>query len=172
METARYDAPYRRINDFILQKLLKMPYIATRLENCTVMAAHYGVDYRWPLWDVRLVQQYLSTPSIEKVGPKGVGRYLHCRAIEHLVPKQIAWKPSKDMGYGAANQESQTRLLPLMANRAEALEADLHLDLSALVDRAKLRDQIRQVRGRGKPIRPFLSPSCAASAPCTNSIAD
>jgi asparagine synthase (glutamine-hydrolysing) len=146
METARYDAPYRRINDFILQKLLKMPYIATRLENCTLMAAHYGVDYRWPLWDVRLVQQYLSTPSIEKVGPKGIGRYLHRRAIDHLVPKQVAWKPSKDMGYGAANQERQTRILPLMAHRAEALEADLHPDLSALVDRAKLREQIRQVR--------------------------
>ena len=146
METARYDAPYRRINDFILQGLLTMPYIATRLENCTLMAAHYGVDYRWPLWDVRLVQQYLSTPSIEKVGPKGIGRYLHRRAIDHIVPRQVAWKPSKDMGYGAAQQDRQERVLPLMAKRAEALEADLHPDLKDMVDTAKLRQQIAAVK--------------------------
>ena len=94
METARYDAPYRRINAFILDGLLQMPYIATRLENCTLMAASHGIDYRWPLWDVRMVQQYLSTPSIENVGPKGIGRYLHRRAIDAVVPKRVAWKPT------------------------------------------------------------------------------
>ncbi len=154
METARYDAPYRSINDFILQGLLKMPYIATRMENCTLMAAHYGVDYRWPLWDTRLVQQYLATPSIEKVGPKGIGRYLHRRAIDHIVPQQVAWKPSKDMGYGAAQQDRQTRVLPLLAAWAEALEADLHADLKDMVDTAKLRQQIAAVKS-GKADQAF-----------------
>ena len=69
IETARYDAPYRSINDFIINHLVEDPFVAARHENCTLMAESYGVDYRWPLWDVRLVQQYLSTPSIEKVGP-------------------------------------------------------------------------------------------------------
>ncbi len=104
METAIYDAPYRRINDFILQHHLKKMQLTARLENCTVMAAAYGVDYCWPLWDVRLVQQYLSTPSIEKVGPKGMGRYLHRRAIDGVVPKRVAWKPSKDMGYAVVER--------------------------------------------------------------------
>ncbi len=144
METARYDAPYRSINEFITQKLLRMPYIATRFENCTLMAAAYGVEYRWPLWDVRLVQQYLSTPSIEKVGPKGIGRYLHRRAISDLVPKAVAWKPSKDMGYGAAIQNMQTRNVPMMANRARKLLTNLHSDLSDLVDCDKLKQQIDQ----------------------------
>jgi Asparagine synthase (glutamine-hydrolyzing) len=144
METARYDAPYRRINDFILQGLLTMPYIATRLENCTLMAAAYGIDYRWPLWDVRLVQQYLSTPSIEKVGPRGVGRYLHRRAIDHIVPKQVAWKPSKDMGYGAAIQDLSERGLQQTAVRARALAADLHPSLVELIDPLKLAGQIKQ----------------------------
>ena len=144
LETARYDAPYRRINDFILRKLLQMPYIATRLENCTLMAAAYGVEYCWPLWDVRLVQQYLSTPSIEKVGPKGVSRYLHRRAIDGIVPKSVAWKPSKDMGYGVAMQNFRERGLQQMAERARALEADLHPDLAALIDGPKLKAQIQR----------------------------
>ncbi|NRD90386.1 hypothetical protein C8024_14330 [Sphingopyxis sp. BSNA05] len=50
------------------------------------MAASYGIDYRWPLWDKRLVQQYLSTPIIERAGPGGIGRYLHRRAITGTVP--------------------------------------------------------------------------------------
>ena len=144
METARYDAPYRRINDFILERLLPMPYIATRLENCTLMAAAHGVEYRWPLWDVRLVQQYLSTPSIEKVGPKGVGRYLHRRAIDGIVPGPVAWKPSKDMGYGAAMRNSREQDKRAMLDRARAVEAELHPDLAELIDRPKLRSQIER----------------------------
>jgi asparagine synthase (glutamine-hydrolysing) len=149
METARYDAPYRRINDFILQRLLPAPYVATRLENCTLIAASYGIDYRWPLWDVRLVQQYLSTPSIEKVGPHGIGRYLHRRALEGVVPRRVAWKPSKDMGYARLRQERQGAALITVAERARRLEADLHPALDALVDRQKLREQIaRAAQGK------------------------
>ncbi len=144
LETARYDAPYRRINDFILERLLPMPYIATRLENCTLMAAAHGVEYRWPLWDVRLVQQYLSTPSIEKVGPKGVGRYLHRRAIDGIVPGPVAWKPSKDMGYRAAQRTIREQDKRAMLDRTRALEAELHSDLAELIDRPKLRSQIER----------------------------
>nr|WP_319565117.1 asparagine synthase-related protein [uncultured Rhodoferax sp.] len=142
METARYDAPYRRINDLILQKLLPMPYIATRLENCTLAAASYGIDYRWPLWDVRLVQQYLSTPSIEKVGPQGIGRYLHRRAIDGVVPQRVAWKPSKDMGYGNKIQELNDTGLIKVAEQARQTEAHLHPALEAVIDRDKFRQQI------------------------------
>lgn len=54
-----------------------MHYIATQLENYTLMAAAHG--------DVRLVQPYLSTPSIEKVGPRDLGRYVLRRAIDGKV---------------------------------------------------------------------------------------
>lgn len=66
MATACCDVPYRRINDFILQRLLPIPYIATRLENYTLVAAAHG--------DVHLVQQYLPTLNIKKIGPRGLGR--------------------------------------------------------------------------------------------------
>lgn len=98
MDNARFDAPFRRINDFILKHHLHTMQLSARLENCTLVAASYGIDYCWPLWDVRLVQQYLSTPAIEKVGPHGIGRYLHRRAIDGTVPSKVAWKPTKNMG--------------------------------------------------------------------------
>ncbi len=144
METAIYDAPYRRTNDFILQHHLQRMQLTTRLENCTVMAAAYGVDYRWPLWDTRLVQQYLSTPSIEKVGPKGMGRYLHRRAIDGIVPKRVAWKPSKDMGYGQLLAKMKSTGIIRVANSAKELETTLHPALKELIDVNKFRQQISQ----------------------------
>jgi len=149
METARYDAPYRRVNDFILQHHLERMQITARLENCTVMAAAYGVDYRWPLWDARLVQQYLSTPSIEKVGPKGMGRYLHRRAIDTLVPRRVAWKPSKDMGYARLHRERNDSGIVRVAEAARRLEAELHPALDALIDRDKFRGQIARAAHGG-----------------------
>lgn len=142
MEGARHDAPYRRINDFVLS-LLRKPYVATRLENCTLMAAAFGVEYRWPLLDTRLVQQYLSTPSIEKVGPDGIGRYLHRRAIDGVVPRRVAWKPGKDMGYENHLRKARIRWVAQAAEDARALDADLHPLLDQLIDRSKLRETIK-----------------------------
>jgi Asparagine synthase. len=122
-----------------------MPYIATRLDNCTLMGASYGIDYRWPLWDVRLVQQYLSTPSIEKVGPRGMGRYLHRRAIDAVVPKRVAWKPSKDMGYGQLHKMQHQRLKTLAADTERWL-ADLAPALVDLIDQDKLQRQLQQLK--------------------------
>jgi len=143
METARYDAPYRNINNFIINFLADAPFVATRHENCTLMAEAYDVDYRWPLWDVRLVQQYLSTPSIEKVGPGGIGRYLHRRAIDEVVPKRVAWKPTKDMGYQKALR--QTFLIDTGRDSAEIAKKEfnhLHPALDELIDREKMTHQI------------------------------
>ena len=94
--------------------------------------------------DVPYRQQYLSTPSIEKVGPKGVGRYLHRRAIDGIVPGPVAWKPSKDMGYGAAMRNFREQDKRAMLDRARALEAELHPELAELIDRPKLRSQMER----------------------------
>lgn len=144
MEGARHDAPYRRINDWIINGLLRMPYISTRLENCTLVAASFGIDYCWPLWDMRLVQQYLSTPAIEKVGPKGIGRFLHRRAITGVVPHRVAWKPTKDMGDRCGHQANLESRIKRNAEIARSEEARLHPRLEEMLDRPKWRDQIEQ----------------------------
>lgn len=164
METARYDAPFRRINDFILGFLIDAPYVSARFESCGLVAATYGVEYRWPLWDVRLVQQYLSTPSIEKVGPDGMGRYLHRRAIEEVVPKRVAWKPSKDMGYGQLRQKRQSQGMVKQVANAERHERHLHPALEAIIDRAKLKTRIERAKNGAWDDTFFFSFSRSANA--------
>lgn len=144
LETARHEAPFRRINDAVLSgHRLGAAFVPTRLENCTLMARSYGVDYHWPLLDVRLIQQYLSTPAIEKADAR-IGRYLHRRAVEGVVPPKVQWKPSKDMGYGKVIETMWGSSLKNAAAQARRDEACLHPAIEAMIDRAKFRAQIHR----------------------------
>jgi asparagine synthase (glutamine-hydrolysing) len=148
-ESAVYDAPYRNINRFIIEGLLNKPYIQTRFENCTLMAASYGVEYSWPLWDIRLVQQYLSTPNIEKFGPKGIGRYLHRRAIDGVVPKRVAWKQNKHMGGKVHNTDNS---LDQISFDYDDLLFNLAPELSDLINNEKLKNTLQAIKdGKIKP---------------------
>jgi len=128
MQGAQYDHGWRTLNDFVLNNRWA-PFVPTRLENCTLMAAARKVEYRWPLLDARLVQLFLSIPADQKYA-KGVGRLLHRKAITGIVPHKVAWKPSKNMGDALAPYEGP--LHSLMNPDA------LHADLADLVDREKL----------------------------------
>lgn len=92
----RYDAGAKSLNEFVLQDRLS-PMIGARLESCTLMAARYGIEYRWPMLDIRLVEFFLAVPAEQKLGKGGVGRYLHRRAIADLLPQDLVWR-GKDMG--------------------------------------------------------------------------
>ena len=137
---AAYDAPYRRINDFILHN--RFPYLAPRLEGCTLVAATYGVEHRWPLLDARLIQQYLSTPSIEKAS-REFRRYLHRCAVDAVVAPKVAWKPTKDMG-------AMPEFEPLgdggddnpVVREARRQRAHLHPAVEEIIDARRLDDQI------------------------------
>lgn len=145
LESARYDAPFRRVNEWAIDRLAA-GFVPTRLENCTLLAASYGVDYRWPLLDVRLVQQYLSTPGIEKVGPGGIGRYLHRRAIAGVVPDKVAWKSSKDMGYTRVLERMFGEDLLRVADVLERELAQLAPALAEMIEGGRVREQLRRVR--------------------------
>ncbi len=141
---AAFDGPYRRINAFVIGDRLGASMLA-RLETCTLVAASYGVEFRWPLLDTRLVQQYLSTPSIEKAD-RTAGRYLHRRAVEGVVPAKVAWKSSKDMSgpedraRAAAGQGG--RVAPGRVEQARRQVAHLHPALEEVIDVDRFRRQI------------------------------
>lgn len=97
------------------------------------MAAAYGIDYFWPLLDVRLIQFFLSIPNALKFH-NGYGRYLHRKAVEKIVPKKIIWKKSKYMGEPFS---SKINIKPKLK-----LAKDLHPELSTLIDIDKLKIQI------------------------------
>ena len=90
----RYDANMQTQNAFSLQNRWS-PDLTARLENCTLAAAHFGVDYRWPLLDIRLLTLFFSIPAREKMGPGFVGRYLHRCAAAPVLPNHIAWGPKE-----------------------------------------------------------------------------
>ena len=102
------------------------------------MALSYGIDYRWPLLDHRLMQRYLSTPSIEKAG-RGVGRLLHRAALQGIVPAKVLEKPTKYMG------EEQALSLASGGQRARSRSHELlddpHPLLAEFVDFDQLRRQ-------------------------------
>ncbi len=87
---ASYDEGMRSTSQLAI-KLLDTPYVSTRLENCSLEAAGFGIDYVWPMLDQRLVQQWLSTPAIWKIGDGGLPRYLHRSAIAGVSTDKVAW---------------------------------------------------------------------------------
>ena len=140
-----FDTGYSDLDQFTLERRW-VPFVATRMENCTLMAASYGVDYRWPLLDARLIQCFLSIPSAEKFH-KGIGRYLHRRAIEGTVPKDIVWKAGKYMGERMnASAMEETRL-----------HDDLHPDLLPLLNLPRLKKQALEGSSQGRDFKKNIS---------------
>jgi asparagine synthase (glutamine-hydrolysing) len=137
-----HDAPYRRINDFILHNRLRV--LSRRLETSALVAATYGVEYRYPLLDPRLIQQYLSTPAIEKAS-RHYGRCLHRRAVDGVVSPGVAWKHSKDMG-PVISLQGQVGPWSVAAaelvREARRQRAALHPVLEEVVDVGRLDRQI------------------------------
>lgn len=128
-EGAAYDSTYDSVNDFILGNRLS-PSVSTRTAECSIVAAGYGVDYRWPLLDRRLMQQYLSTPAIWKTG-EGMGRYLHRRAIDGMVPDKVTWKASKSMVGASRDHELAPGPVPSLDS--------LHPQVAELIDPQRWR---------------------------------
>ena len=136
-DSATYDEGFRNVNDAAIH-LLGRPFAATRLENCSLMAASFGIEYAWPLLDQRLVQQWLSTPVIWKVGENGIGRYLHRRAVEGVCPRQVNWKPNKDMGFAGTVREMEAADNRVMFRKLLDLLEELPHELEPLLDKPRL----------------------------------
>ncbi len=137
-ENARFDAGYTDLKRFTIEKRW-MPFVPTRMENCTLMAAGRKIEYRWPLLDVRLVKLWLSIPSEENYF-RGMGRYLHRRAIVGVVPDLVTWKASKDMGDPAPSSDAVSE-----ARMDTNVLDQLHPDLKGLIDVEKLTRQAGKI---------------------------
>ncbi|WP_370235750.1 asparagine synthase-related protein [Brevundimonas sp.] len=127
----------RTLNEHLLAQPSFRSFLVGRLEGCTLIAASYGIDYRWPMLDRRLMAQYLATPSIEK-RHRQWGRYLHRRACVGTVPDKILWKETKALG----NIPHLGRDRHLNAVDVEALPDALVdvVDRNAAMDQARTLD--------------------------------
>jgi len=134
-DKARFDAGYADLKRFTLERCWQ-PFIPTRAENCALMAAGRKIEYRWPLLDIRLVRLFLAIPSEENYH-RGMGRYLHRRAVNGIVPEMVAWKQTKDMGRITVPSRGEAHpwpglpvsgLPPALAACIETEELDLQIE--------------------------------------------
>ncbi len=73
---------------------IMMDHLPQRMEYCYAMAAQYGIEYRYPLLDVDLVETALAFPPWLKQH-HGINRYLFRQAIRGFVPEEIRNRDDK-----------------------------------------------------------------------------
>jgi len=73
---------------------LTHPHVSQRLEYCSLSARKYGVEYRYPFFDKRLIEFYLSMPARLKARD-GIQRYAIRKTMKGLLPKEIQWRNDK-----------------------------------------------------------------------------
>lgn len=70
------------------------PHVSQRLEYSYVAAAQYGIQYRYPLLDKKLIQTFIAYPAWKKHQP-GKDRYIFREIIENIVPDEIRLRSDK-----------------------------------------------------------------------------
>lgn len=64
------------------------------LEQCSALAAAFGIEVRYPFWDKRLIEYCLSLPGDQKCN-KGWNRIVMRRAMNKILPSQVCWRKNK-----------------------------------------------------------------------------
>lgn len=83
------------------------PNITERASGCLLRSRAQGVEYRYPLFDVPLMEYYLSAPVTVKTKLDKT-RYLYRRAVEGFLPEPVQWRADKR---GAAIGYKMPRLM-------------------------------------------------------------
>jgi asparagine synthase (glutamine-hydrolysing) len=73
---------------------IMLEHLPQRMEYCYSAAARYGLEYRYPLLDVDLVETCLAFPPWVKQH-HGINRYLFRQAIKGFVPEEIWQRDDK-----------------------------------------------------------------------------
>jgi asparagine synthase (glutamine-hydrolysing) len=90
-------------------------HVSQRLEYCSLAARKQGLEYRYPFFDRRLIEFYLSIPPRLKAR-NGIKRYAIRKAMEGLLPTEIQWREDKS---GAT---IPTVFMRTLMDKAEILE--------------------------------------------------
>jgi asparagine synthase (glutamine-hydrolysing) len=121
---------YRKPQTFSLQEKnierVTHPHVSQRLEYCSLIARKYGIEYRYPFLDKRLIECYLALPTRLKAR-NGIGRYAIRKAIEGIVPEKIQWRNDKS---GAT---IPTVFMRMIKDKEEILEIIHHAKSNNLI---------------------------------------
>jgi asparagine synthase (glutamine-hydrolysing) len=73
---------------------IMLEHLPQRMEYCYTAAAQYGLEYRYPLLDVDLVETCMAFPPWVKQH-HGINRYIFRQAIKGFVPEEIRQRDDK-----------------------------------------------------------------------------
>ena len=104
------EAILRRSNTFQATEdvTVNRPFTMERLEESNLTAQAYGLKYEFPLWDMKLIQFYLSIPAKYKMY-KGIRRSLPKLALKSLLPESIS-QGDKEHGATVPNAARRHKL--------------------------------------------------------------
>lgn len=140
---AAYDAPHPTVKAFSAH-MLSRPFVSTRTESCSLLAANHAIEYAWPLLDRQLIACFYAASPKLYFG-EGMGRAFHRQAVAGIVPDERRLAPGKYLGERVEPARSS-------AARTQDAEADgvpdwtnLQPMLQEFLDRARLDDLVRQL---------------------------
>jgi asparagine synthase (glutamine-hydrolysing) len=151
--TALRERPGVRTNQY---QLVMHGHLAARMEAWSADAAQWGLDYRYPLLDRRLLEWCLALPPAQYVR-QGWSRYLFRRALDGLVPPCLPWQRDKnDPVSERKGNERRHALWPLLREPL-ALYAR-HPHVHNYVDVPRMQAQLARLIADTTPLSPTPQP--------------
>jgi asparagine synthase (glutamine-hydrolysing) len=127
--------------------------LVTRMEECGADAARWGLDYRYPLLDRRLLEFCLALPP-EQYVRQGWTRYLFRRTIDGLVPASLPWQRDKRDPVNARHNATQHAGLSLLLRQPLAQYAQ-NLAVHAYVDIPRMQAYLEELCAIAAPLSPL-----------------
>lgn len=128
------------------------PTLTNRLENGGLFASSYGIEYRHPLIDIRLLEFCLALPAKMKQ-QQGIRRYLFRKSMQGFVPEPIQHREDK------ARHSVPTAVSQFDHDRPQLLKAFQDIPVDSLVNKyidvKKIIDYLQQFDKTCQPAIPF-----------------
>lgn len=155
----RYFDYFKKESTFFLQQhnieRINHPHVSQRLEYSAITAKKYGIEYRYPFLDKRLIEFYLSMPTLLKAR-NGIVRYAIREAMKEILPESIRLRNDKSgttIPSVFFRMINDTKLIELILDRAQNNSA-----ITMRIDIEALRSWLNRLKNRSKEDK-YINPS-------------
>lgn len=124
---------------------LMYPNIPERMEETALLAQQYGLEYRYPYLDVRLVEYFYSLPSEYKYRD-GMGRYLFREIMDGILPDKIRMRTHKS---GNTIPNVFARVFKDRERFQEMIDESRQMNRYHYVDYDKLQSMLDMLKNEG-----------------------
>lgn len=126
---------------------LRLGHLSSRMESEAANSVHWGLEFRYPLLDRRLVELALKLPPEMFCGPPS--RFLMRRAVGRLLPSEVLTAEKVEYAIAAAHDDTLAAALP--AIRRAVLAPEAPLARAAYIDLPRLLESLDPEKFRSRP---------------------